>query len=252
VPFRKSFEEIAMRRIVRFIGVLLCSSHSYCQQSDSLWNISDSRPPAVRDVISILQPSALGVADPFLAIPKLIDWGDSVVESVDSILWQDGVFAATGELESCATTREKIRLFSVLVLEGIRTQLALNALINLAANVSSVELKAAAVSAIGMSFRQERYLINCIPDKELVNVLLKNIDDTVSVPSMHKTIGQLSREAFLAWTNRDAGEPQGEMSRVAATGSDGSIPLQKLREIWWASKRDQVTWDPDLKVFNLP
>jgi hypothetical protein len=198
-----------------------------------------SPTPGTREVVAALLPVARGESDPFVALPRVIELGDSVVPALSTVLSADSCFAASEFNHPTIDEVRKTRLFGIASLEAIGTQSAFDVLFGIASSSSELEHRGAALRAIGSSYHTNAYLDFNTPDKELIHLLILNLDDTTSVRSLQKSIGLMAREGLIAWMNLDPGDPQGQGG-----------PTGQSREAWWQSIRSSLKWDEASRLFR--
>ena len=242
--------------------IVLCSAFSFAMaQTDSTSRTPFPGDPSValppllgtpgtREVATLLMPVARGDIDPFVALPMVIERGDSSVAALDSIMRYDGCFATVDTGKSDTLFHSKARLFAIICLEAIGTPNAYASLLQIAMNTSNLALRAASLKALGITYHLNGFVDQTTPNKELIHLLLINADDTTFAPGIYKSVGQIAREGLIAWMNWDVGEPQGEGTLVK-NSTGGPVTARQSRELWWASNSARVSWDGKTKHFAM-
>jgi hypothetical protein len=229
---------------------------------DTLW-LSDV--PTVFELTKIFAAPGTGKLDPFLTLQAVVGKGDSAVSALDSLLFFDpiaeiittrispGVGAAGGaerELVRTDTVRPN-KLYAVMALEAIGTKASYPVLFRLAQLHPNRDVRGISLNALAGTYHEGERLQRFVPDKQLVHLLLSNVDDTSSVPYLGKTFGQIAREGLIHWLGQDFGEPQGRAKRLQdAKGADiGS--LADYREQWWSFVASKVVWNASSNTFQI-
>jgi hypothetical protein len=221
--------------ILSIIGLSFAQGQS---QEDTL-AVQLSSSPGAQEVVAILLPVAKGEHDPFAVLPRVIELGDSVVPALASILSGYVPSATGGALTISTDEMKRIRAYAIASLEAIGTQSAFTVLFGIASSTGDVDHRGAALRAIGIAFHMNAYLDSNTPDSEIIHLLVLNVDDTTFVAGYQKTIGQIAREGLIEWMNWDPGEPQLNFPQAAS-----------MRELWWQSLKDQISWDLDSRLFK--
>ncbi len=229
--------------------------------SDTLY-LSDL--PTVQELKRILVATGEGRLDPFLALPAAIGKGDAAVPSLDTVLFSDPIVEIihrkvriggggpdAGSTMDVADTVRLNRLFAAMALEAIGSRASYPVLLSAVQRHDDVDIRGMALRALAGTFHEGERLEKFIPDKELVHLLLVNVDDTTRVPYLQKSLGQIAREGLIAWLKQDFGEPQGKNRRLrdAKGGDRGS--LAEYREEWWQLNASKISWDDPTRSFRV-
>lgn len=229
--------------------------------NDTLWL---SRVPTVFELTNIFASPGKGKLDPFLALQAVISTGDSAVSALDSLLFSDpiaeiittkiGMGSGVGNAGAETVRRDTVRpnkLYAVMTLEAIGSKASYGVLVRLAQVHPNVDVRGIALRALATTFHESERLQKFVPDKELLHVLITNVDDTTAVPYLAKPFGQIAREGLISWLGQDFGEPQGKMRRLqTATGADRGS-LADYRDQWWQANATKISWDSGNSRFAL-
>lgn len=226
--------------------------------NDTLWL---SRVPTVFELTKIFSSPGRGRLDPFLALQAVIVVGDSAVSALDSLLFSDPVaeVIATkiglGSGVDVGTVRSDTvrpnKLYAVMALEAIGTKASYPVLFRLAQLHPSRDVRGVSLNALASTYHEGERLQRFVPDKQLVHLLLSNVDDTSSVPYLAKTFGQIAREGLIHWLGQDFGEPQGKAKRLQDANGADSCSLANYREQWWSSVASTIVWNASSNTFQI-
>jgi hypothetical protein len=139
-------------------------------------------------------------------------------------------------------------LFAVLALEGIGTQAAYTVLTQTVQTHPDVEVRGEALNALAVTYHGADQIARFVPDKELLHLFLRNLDDTTQSVLMGRSLGQIARAGLITWLGRDFGEPQGKLSPVMFPSSSSSSPATTTtaaasHEAWWQSHNTKIAWN---------
>ena len=194
---------------------------------------------------SLFRLMSTGEIDPFSAIPKLADKGDTIVPMLKTILTN---------LESQETPRriqelpaDTGRIQYVLVnsvqpvhvtwcLRVIGTKSAKDELVSLAANSKNMDARISAIEFIAKDLVASGSQDTVGPDPLFINLFLAGFDIDQNSPAFGRSISEVSRDAFQRWT--------GEMDLA-------NLNTQASRERWWKSNAKNLIWDADRGRFQL-
>jgi hypothetical protein len=228
--------------------------------NDTLW-LSDA--PTLFELTKIFAAPGRGRLDPFAALQAVIGKGDSAVSALDSLLFSDpiaeiittrmrigtGVGGDPGREIAKSDTVRPNKLYAVMALEGIGTKASYPVLVRTAQLHPNIDVRGIALNAFASTYHEGERLQKFVPDKELLHLLLANVDDTTSVPYLAKSFGQIAREGLIRWLGQDFGEPQGATRRLHdAKGADRGS-LTDYREQWWTTIGSKLSWDENSQKF---
>jgi len=230
--------------------------------NDTLW-LSDS--PTLFELTDIFAAPGRGTLDPFVALQAVIGKGDSAVSALDSLLFSDpiadiittrmrigtGVGGDPGREIAKSDTVRPNKLYAVMALEGIGSKESYPVLVRTAQLHPNKDVRGIAINAFASTYHEGERLQKFVPDKELLHLLLANVDDTTSVPYLAKSFGRIAREGLINWLGQDFGEPQGVIRRLHdAKGLDRGS-LGDYREQWWSSVASRIAWNTGSNRFQI-
>ena len=229
---------------------------------DTLW-LSDSC--TLSELTKIFAAPGRGKLDPFVALQAVIGKGDSAISSLDSLLFSDaiadiittrmrfgtGVAGDAGrEIEKSDTVRPN-KLYAVMALEANGSRESYPVLVRTAQLHPNKEVRGIALNALASTYHEGERLQKFVPDKELLHLLLSNVDDTTSVPYLAKSFGQIAREGLINWLGQDFGEPQGATRRLHDAKGVDRGSLGDYREQWWSSVASRIAWNAGSNSFQI-
>ncbi len=240
--------------------------------------------PTPQELSMLFFKSGVGLVDPFVALPRVIQKGDSAIVGLSGILATDSLMIqpvsssdsamikkfltipdpdprflngtspvhhdSAGERRLRQTALHKIRLYSVMVLEALGGKAAYTTLFQTVQTTADPDLKGIALNALSTSYHSGEYLQCFHPDKGIVHLLLENVDDTTILPYFQTTMGLVARQGLIAWFGMDTGDPLGTARRLlSAQGSDRGS-LADYREQWWQLNQAAIAWDSGSLKFS--
>jgi hypothetical protein len=128
-------------------------------------------------------------------------------------------------------------------LECINNQEAAGLLMKVARDGHDIQSRSRALNAIANTFYHNGYTDSTTPDKEIVHLLISNLDDTTYTDSQGKPVGQIAREGIINWLAVDPGEPQGRERIVSVGTPRRNQTISALRDLWWARISNSLEWN---------
>lgn len=205
-----------------------------------------SDPPSTQELVDLIVDAGGGVIDPFIAIQAITSKGENAVPGLAEILFSDSLFSTpvvaesdSGKTSSGGTQPRKI--LALFALEAIGTMDAYNAIIRSAIERAEIEIKGAALRAMGGSY-YERALEDStlVPDIGLLHILLMNVDDTTKVEQSLEPLGAIARRGFRRLTGLDLGDLSDSSKEILIDGR--LTPLADYREAQWEKIRETLDW----------
>ena len=270
-------------KISILIGLLASALAAPLSAQDAA-DLTLSAKPTTQELTMLFFKTACAKVDPFVALPLVIQCGDNTVDglaallSMDSLAVQPTTPADSAIVEKYLTTGRpdpryfktgsdipidiagdrrlrnavlhKIKLYAAMGLEGIGTKAAYGVLFQVVQAESDLDVKAVSLNALATSFHSDEYLQRFKPDKELIHLFLKEVDDTTATPYLQTSLGLIARKGLVLWFGMDAGEPQGGMKRLLDAQGKERGSLADYREEWWQANQSLIYWDDQTDRFN--
>jgi hypothetical protein len=229
---------------------------------DTLWL---SNVPSLFELTKIVAAPRQGGLDPFVALQAVISKGDGGVGALDSLLFSDpiakiittrlnpatGAAGGEGREMVISDTVRPNKLYAVMALEAIGSKTSYPVLVHLAQAHPNKDVRGIALNALANTYHEGERLQRFVPDKELVHLLLSNVDDTTSVPYLVKSFGQIAREGLITWLGEDFGEPVGKNRNLRDVKGAVSGTTAEYREIWWRQNTSRLSWDGEMRRFLI-
>ena len=254
-------ENTRMKRILILLSFYLLGESLSAQTPDSL---KLSAVPTVQEITSAFVSAGLGRLDPFLVLPAIIASGDAAVPALGTVLFSDSISqvfqyqlleraSATDTTLVHATQYDTVKpnkLYAAMALEGIGSGAAYTVLIQAAQAHPDLNVRGLALNALAITYHNGNILQHFTPGKELVHLLLNNVDDTTMVPYFQKSLGQTAREGLINWTGWDMGKPQGKNTLIVVSSQPQPMAISAYREQWWQSNASSLKWNGQIGRFN--
>ncbi len=250
-----------MRTFVIALTTLFACANSWSQTAVPPSKISPS--PTVQELTNAFVAIGQGQLDPFVVFPEIIARGDAAVPALTEVLFSDSVRVVLSTTQSTtidsgaasttvSDTLYPNKLLPAMALEGIGSQDAYAVLYQAALTHADPNVRGVALNALAGSYYLASNQKNFKPDKELIHLFLKSVDDTAMVSQFEKSVGQIAREGLINWTTQDVGEPQGKATKVRVGPDQTAMALSDFREQWWQQNSGKVSWDAKKGLFKLP
>jgi hypothetical protein len=228
------------------------------EAASSVKILSDS--PTAQELANALGKVTDGTLNPFDFIYAVEGIGDKAVPALTQLLSADSIFP--DDLKPVSLDRDSLsvttpptpipRELALLSLETIGTPLAYRVITEVAQMSRVPELRAASLTILGNSY----YFRVCNgvlpPDKEVVHILLTNMDDTVSVGPLDRSLASIARDGLRSWLRMDFGLPRPAQNVVVVGKEKIRMSLSEYREYWWGTISPNITWNSKGGYFEIP
>jgi hypothetical protein len=269
-----------MKPFLALALIALCSG-IVAAQSDNRLILSAT--PTSEELTMVFLRAHAGKADPFDVLAAVTLRGDRVVPVLDKVILADSLIVSPSSTDDSALVRDfltirrpepwclkpgvrppdvaadelalrdramrNIRIFALMSLEAIGTRSAYDLLLTYAQSALDANIRGMAINALATTFREDTYIQQAVPGKEILHAFLKNADDTQTVPYLQTSIGELARKGLITWLDYDTGEPQGKSVRLLDGKGADRGSLADFREQWWLANEKALVWDPESKMF---
>ena len=268
---------------MKFLGVVfLTFSFSFNLFGQDTSRVIASEPAVVhpaRGPVLSSNPTALEFADLFTtgeigeseAISRAVEKGDNAVAGLKALLFSETIRGAKRQpSDTGGFVPNKVAV--VLALEGIGTEQSFAVLVRAANSHKNSEVRGVALNALSTVYYRQAQQENLIPDSDVIEALVKSLDDEAYVRLLQKPVRQIAQEGLLKWVGLDFGDPQFEEARIVAAGGKYSSVGQKGKpknwdpevdnkkqpqlsaaayaKLWWEENKSKVSWDKEKKHFT--
>jgi hypothetical protein len=141
------------------------------------------------------------------------------------------------------------RAYGVMALDLIGTSAVYQILGEVAQSDTSNEVRGAALRALAMNYHHRAEQNSLAPDKKIIYMFLKNMDDTANVKGYAMKIGDIARGGLRNWTGVDYGDILPDSLRVKDEGRLG-MSLPQYREKWWQNNSGKMKWNKSTGHFE--
>lgn len=143
------------------------------------------------------------------------------------------------------------RLYGVLALEGIATEGAFNVLLQTALLHPETEVKGKALQIIASNYYDKVMNDSLVPSKDIVNLFLRNCDDTTYVELCQKRMGEIAREGMKTWTGMDFGDLRLDQKKIIVGKSKTEMTMPEYRDWWWNKHQLKIKWNAKKTMFEV-
>lgn len=214
-----------------------------------------SSNPSAMELTRILCETTAGQHDPFVVLPKIALLGDKVVPGLRVFLFNTPLVKiaeldSTGQVKDSVVAPTPNRVYGVMALDLIGTPAAYKVLADVVQSDTNTEVRGAALRAFAMNYYYRIEQDSLTPDKEVVHMLMRNMEDTTYVEGCAMKIGQIARLGLKNWTGTDYGEILPDSLRAKDEKSFG-MSLPQYREQLWQNESGKMKWNKDTGHFEL-
>jgi hypothetical protein len=239
-----------------FVLTLFMSLFLYAQgtlESDTRLAVSSN--PTVMELTRLFSETTAGQHDPFQVLPKVVSLGNRVVPTLRGFLFETpalkvAVLDSNGSVIDSVNAPVPNRVYGVMALDLIGTPAAYSVLADVVNSDTSREVRGAALRAFALSYYYRVEQDSLTPDKEVVHLLMRNMEDTAYVEGCSMEIGEIARQGLKNWTGTDYGEILPDSLRVKDENRLG-MSLPQHREQRWQKESGKMKWNKDTGHFEL-
>jgi hypothetical protein len=245
-----------MKSLLSFTMTILVSVSLHAQgnaRSDTTLVLSSN--PSVPELTRLFSETTAGKHDPFQVLPKVASLGDKVVPALESFLFNTpilkvAVFDSTGKVVDSVNETPPNRIYGVMALDLIGTPAAYQVLADVVQSDTGYEVRGAAlkVFAKGYYYRVEQDSLT--PDKNVVHLLLQNMDDTTYVAGCGAKIGDIARQGLKNWTGIEYGEILPDSLKAKDEKAFG-VTLLQHHEQQWQRDSGKMKWNKNTGHFEI-
>ena len=245
-----------MKSFIFLALMMLVSFHLLAQgriERDTTLVLSSN--PSVVELTRLFSETTSGKHDPFQVLPKVAAFGNKIVPALRTFLFNTpvlkvAVFDSTGKVVDSVNETSPKRVYGVMALDLIGTPAAYQVLADVVQSDTDYEVRGAALRsfAMGCYYRVEEDSLS--PDKNVVHLLLQNMDDTTYVADCGMKMGEIARQGLRNWTGLDYGEILPDSLKFKDEKAFGMTLLQH-REQQWQRDSGKMKWNKDARHFEV-
>lgn len=214
-----------------------------------------SDPPTTQELVDALAMAASGERDPFEVLGFVVQCGEKAVPGLEEILYSDiPKTSVIARMESDSGVVEVSRarpgkIYASLALEAIGTASAIKILFRAALDHADRLVRTYALNVMGTTALSLTRGGQVIPDKEVIHLLLRHVDDSTRSTFFQKTVGEIARDGLRNWLQMDLGDLNPAVKSLRMGSED--IPISEYRDNWWSENRDHIVWSDSKKSFEI-
>ncbi len=202
--------------------------------------------PTARQITKLFIETTEGIHDPFMVLRKVGSMGNEVVPVLKTFLFDTpmikiAVSDPNGTIDSINSPPPN-QIYGVLALDLIGTPLAYQVLATVARSDSNSEVKGMALRSLAEGYYYRAKEDRLVPDKAVIGILLRNIDDTTYVRECGCRIGTIARIGLKNWTGADYGQIPPESIKAKEEKRLG-MTLTQYRLKQWQKNEASMSWD---------
>jgi len=206
------------------------------------------KKPSVHEIANLFVRTEVGEIDPFELIGMLAAKKDTVVPVLAELLFSPGIKGKKDRPAKVDTLQiidaaAPNGIYAILALQAIGTNSAYDIILKAAAGIHDKEVRGVALHSVGTSYYFKTCNENISPDKEIVHLFLRNLDDSEEVSFLQKDFAEVSKEGLKNWTGKDGATFQRNERPVAHGGVKKSMTPRESRESWWSKFATKVKWN---------
>ncbi len=210
--------------------------------------------PTVDEMKDVFTQAAKGELDAASIFHKLAEKSDTVVAPLEEFLFTEYKDSDTSvtinknpdsfqeNVSSLVKEVKPNKPLAVLALDAIGTSSSIKALLHAAVSHPDSEVKGTALKVLAWNSYYRAKNDRLKPDKEIVHVLINNVDDTTYVKSLGKTIGDIAREGIKNWTGEDYGNIPKDKKALNVKMDNVEISMKDYREAKWQEDVYKYVW----------
>ena len=236
-----------MKTLLTGAFVLLITLPSFAgTTSDGYQPFTIAANPTVRQITKLFIQTTEGIDDPFMVLRKVGSMGNEVVPALKTFLFDTPVIKIAvsdpnGKIDSIDSPPPN-KIYGVMALDMIGTPLAYQVLATVARSDSNSEVKGMALRSLAEGYYYRAKEDSLVPDKAVIGILLRNIDDTTYVRECGCRIGTIARIGLKNWTGADYGQiPPASLRAKEEKVIGMSLTQYRLKQ--WQKKEVSVSWN---------
>lgn len=205
------------------------------QSQNAVPDISLSNKPTESEIGTLFYRVSAGELDIFNVLPAVVAKKDKAIPALEALLF------------SPQDTIKKE--YVLLALDGISGKKAVNLIIRSAQSETDVEVRGKALSLLGRSQYGRAKEDTLVPNKEILNVLYAEMEDTAMSENAGMRLSDIARDGIRNWTARDPGEMPKNDPQISQGGNKPDMAAR--HENYWQKIAAKLQWDKDEKVFKV-
>jgi hypothetical protein len=245
-----------MKSLLSFTMTMLVSVSLHAQgnaRSDTTLVLSSN--PSVVELTRLFSETTAGNHDPFQVLPKVASLGNKVVPALNTFLFDTpvlkvAVFDSTGKVVDSVNETPPNRVYGVMALDLIGTPAAYKVLAVAAQSDTNNEVRGEALRAIAQGYYYKTVQDSLSPDKEVVHLLIQNMEDTTFVQGLSMEMGEIARQGFKNWTGIDYGEILPDSLKAKDEKAFG-VTLLQHHEQQWQRDSGKMKWNKNTGHFEI-
>jgi hypothetical protein len=200
-----------------------------------------SDTPTAQEFAELFTCGDLG---PYEAVDRAAEKGDKAVAGLTELLFFEGIRSSRPQPIS-GEMMPPNRVLVVLALEKIGSPDAFDALIRAATTHANPEIRAVALNIINTSYNKKMKSEKLKPQKELVDALLRNADDSTYIGYLQKPVNQIAQEGLMIWLGLDFGDPVFADERLKASKNGKEATAPECGRLWWKKNKAKTKWNKE-------
>ena len=214
-----------------------------------------SSNPSAQELTELFSETTAGKHDPFQVLPKVASLGNKVVPALQTFLFNTpvvkvAVFDSTGRVIDSVNAPPPNRVYGVMALDLIGTPAAYQILADVAQSDTNTDVRGMALRSMAMGYYYKTLQDSLSPDKEVVHLMLRYMDDTTGVKECSLRVGDIARQGLKNWTGVNYGEILPDSLRAKDENRFG-MTMARYHERRWQQESGKMKWNKDKGHFEL-